>query len=181
MRLESPGTFIISPNPLVRELLAEVLRVRLGVHCSGMGSSIADWPADAAAQLLILAGEADGGDTDTLAARNSRGDEVRVVRIDSADSIDAIVDAVRRALNIVPASLEQLTPHEIQVLIALAAGQRNAEIARRQRRSVKTVEKHRANVRRKLGARTVAHLTAYAIRAGLLDFDSILVPRRASQ
>jgi DNA-binding NarL/FixJ family response regulator len=59
-------------------------------------------------------------------------------------------------------------------MLAVASGKRNASIARRMRRSSKTVEKHRANAMRKLGLRTVAQLTAYAIRHRLLDVCEIL-------
>jgi DNA-binding NarL/FixJ family response regulator len=48
------------------------------------------------------------------------------------------------------------------------------------RRSCKTIEKHRANLLRKLGMRTVAELTAYAIHHGLLRADAILAPRRGT-
>jgi DNA-binding NarL/FixJ family response regulator len=74
---------------------------------------------------------------------------------------------------------EQLTPLEAEVLLAVASGQRNAEIARHMRRSSKTVEKHRANLLRKLGFRNVAQLTAYAIRHGLLNTEAILTRRRS--
>ena len=70
-----------------------------------------------------------------------------------------------------------LTPLELEVMLAIAAGLRNADVARRMRRSAKTVEKHRANALRKLGFRNVAQLTAYALRHELLDGDSILGPR----
>jgi DNA-binding NarL/FixJ family response regulator len=66
-------------------------------------------------------------------------------------------------------------------MLAVAAGLRNADIARRMRRSSKTVEKHRANALRKLGFRNVAQLTAYAIRYRLLDMDAILARRAPGQ
>jgi len=42
------------------------------------------------------------------------------------------------------------------------------------------VEKHRANLLRKLGFRNVAQLTAYALRHGLLDADAIIARRQIS-
>ena len=180
MRPRSPDAFIIRPTPLTRELLAEVLRARLGIHCSGMAGSIAGWPATSTAQLLLLEGDAARVVDGSIAALEASPAGVRGVRIDSSAGIEAVIDAVRGAMRVAPTSLEKLTPQETQVLLAVAAGERNVEIARRHRRSVKTVEKHRANVHRKLGVRTTAQLTAYAIRAGLLDLDMILRPRRGS-
>lgn len=180
MAPKSPDAFIISPSVLTRELLAEVLRARLGVHCSGMGGSIADWPATSTAQLILIEGSAAQGEAYSITEQAARNVGVRVVRIGPAAGVEEVVGAVRAALRVAPSSLEELTPLETQVLLALAAGQRNADIARRHRRSVKTVEKHRANVHRKLGVRTVAELTAYAIRAGLLDLDAILEKPRGS-
>src|SRR6267378_1562787 len=64
---------------------------------------------------------------------------------------------------------ELLTPREKQVLKLIAAGRRNREIAGCLSLSVKTVEKHRANVMKKLGLHSTAALTAFAIRDGTLS------------
>lgn len=63
----------------------------------------------------------------------------------------------------------QLTPREKEVLVLIVSGKRSAEIARQLNIAIATVEVHRRNIRRKLEIFTVAELTRYAIREGLLD------------
>jgi DNA-binding NarL/FixJ family response regulator len=53
----------------------------------------------------------------------------------------------------------------------IAEGKRVKEIAFDLRLSVKTVETHRAHVMQKLGVRSVAELTRYAIREGLTPLE----------
>ena len=65
--------------------------------------------------------------------------------------------------------LETLTTREREVLKLVAQGLGNKEVAKLLNLSIKTVEKHRANVMHKLGLKNVAMLTAYAISNGLLN------------
>jgi DNA-binding CsgD family transcriptional regulator len=60
-----------------------------------------------------------------------------------------------------------MSPRELEVLRLLAAGESNAQIARRLGLSTHTVERHVANLYRKIGARGRADATAYALRHGL--------------
>jgi pimeloyl-ACP methyl ester carboxylesterase/DNA-binding CsgD family transcriptional regulator len=60
-----------------------------------------------------------------------------------------------------------VTARELDVLRLLAAGDSNAEIARRLGITVHTVERHAANLYRKIGARGRADATAYALRRGI--------------
>lgn len=62
-----------------------------------------------------------------------------------------------------------LTPREIEVLHLLAAGQSNLEIARQLVLSVRTVERHIANIYAKIGARSRADAIAYAFRCRLVE------------
>jgi two-component system response regulator NreC len=62
-----------------------------------------------------------------------------------------------------------LTARERQVLKLIAEGQRNKDIAQYLCISVKTVEKHRANVMRKLNLHTASALTAFAIENGVIE------------
>jgi DNA-binding NarL/FixJ family response regulator len=55
-----------------------------------------------------------------------------------------------------------------EVLHLAAAGSTSAQIAERLFLSSRTVETHRANMMRKLGLRTQADLTRYAIERGIL-------------
>ena len=60
-----------------------------------------------------------------------------------------------------------VTARELEVLNLIAAGDSNAEIARSLGIAVHTVERHAANLYRKIGARGRADATAYALRRGL--------------
>lgn len=60
-----------------------------------------------------------------------------------------------------------LSRREVEVLRLVAAGESNSQIARRLGLSTHTVERHIANLYRKIGARGRADATAYALRNGL--------------
>ena len=62
-----------------------------------------------------------------------------------------------------------LTPREEEVVKLIAEGHSSKEIAAALHISLKTVERHRANVLAKLGMRDRTELTRYAIRAGLVE------------
>jgi DNA-binding NarL/FixJ family response regulator len=64
--------------------------------------------------------------------------------------------------------LAQLSARERQVLIGVAQGRTNREIALDLGISHRTVETHRESLMRKLGVRTVAGLTRLALEAGLV-------------
>jgi DNA-binding NarL/FixJ family response regulator len=62
-----------------------------------------------------------------------------------------------------------LTEREQEIARLVAAGQMSKEIAAKLNLSVRTVEKHRANIMEKIGVREVASLTRWCIQAGLVD------------
>jgi len=66
-------------------------------------------------------------------------------------------------------SFETLTSREREILKLIAEGYRNKEIADDLCISVKTVEKHRANLMEKLNLHNVQALTAFAIGKGLVE------------
>jgi DNA-binding NarL/FixJ family response regulator len=66
-------------------------------------------------------------------------------------------------------SWETLTQREREILKLIAEGYRNKEIADDLCISVKTVEKHRANLMEKLNLHNVQALTAFAIGKGLVS------------
>ena len=65
--------------------------------------------------------------------------------------------------------LEALTVREREVLLGIAEGFGSKEIAERLHVSPRTVESHRTNLMRKLGAHKVSELVRRAIREGLLE------------
>ena len=60
-----------------------------------------------------------------------------------------------------------LTAREREVLVLLAEGMANKEVARKLGISVRTAETHREHLSRKLGIAPIAGLTKYAIKEGL--------------
>ena len=66
-----------------------------------------------------------------------------------------------------------LSAREKEILVAVAQGMLNKEIADRFNLSIHTVITHRKNITRKTGIKTVAGLTVYALLAGLMDPASV--------
>ena len=66
-------------------------------------------------------------------------------------------------------SREQLTNREQTILLQLAQGRSNKEVAQELDISVRTVETHRKNIKRKLGISSTAGLTRYALEHGVLQ------------
>ena len=64
---------------------------------------------------------------------------------------------------------EQLTDREQTILLQLAQGKSNKEVAISLDISVRTVETHRKNIKRKLGISSTAGLTRYAMEHGVLQ------------
>ena len=66
-----------------------------------------------------------------------------------------------------PSKSDALTSREREVLILLAEGLANKQVARKLGISIRTAETHREHLSRKLNISTVAGLTKYAIQHGL--------------
>jgi DNA-binding NarL/FixJ family response regulator len=62
-----------------------------------------------------------------------------------------------------------LTPREKEIVKLIADGHNSRQIAALLAISVKTVDRHRANILEKLGMRDRVELTRYAIRRGLVE------------
>jgi two-component system NarL family response regulator len=98
---------------------------------------------------------------------------VQAIRAVTRDKLYLSPDIARAALadHLVPDAKgpppSLLGRREREVLALLAEGMRSREIAARLRISNGTVEAHRRSIKRKLGLRTVAELTRYAVREGL--------------
>ena len=68
---------------------------------------------------------------------------------------------------------ETLTNREQTILLQLAQGKSNKEVALALDISVRTVETHRKNIKRKLGISSTAGLTRYAMEHGVLQGTSV--------
>lgn len=108
-------------------------------------------------------------------ARLKRFDAV----IDIRDSQQAILQTVlevgaKAATSDAAMSSHELTRRETAVLIEVAKGLSNKEIASRLNVSVFTVTTHRKNIVRKTGIKSVAGLTVYALLNNLIDEDTVI-------
>jgi DNA-binding NarL/FixJ family response regulator len=65
----------------------------------------------------------------------------------------------------------ELTPRENEVLVLIAEGLTNNDIGDQLEISVKTVDRHRENIMRKLDIHNRIDLAKFAIREGLIDLD----------
>jgi DNA-binding NarL/FixJ family response regulator len=66
-----------------------------------------------------------------------------------------------------------LSSREVEVLVLLAKGSLNKEIADKLHISLSTVISHRKNIVTKLGIRSVSQLTIYAVMKGYIEADKI--------
>jgi len=83
-----------------------------------------------------------------------------------------IEDYIHRVLPSGSSESSTLTGREREVLQLIAEGWPTKEIASRLYVSTKTVEAHRQKIMDKLGIRSIAELTKFAIREGLTSIDS---------
>lgn len=68
---------------------------------------------------------------------------------------------------------DELSAREKEILVCVAQGMLNKEIADKFNLSIYTVITHRKNITRKTGIKTVAGLTVYAILNNLIDINSV--------
>ena len=72
-----------------------------------------------------------------------------------------------------PEGDDTLSPREKEILVCVAKGMLNKEIADANNISIHTVITHRKNITRKTGIKTVAGLTVYALLNNLIDINSV--------
>jgi len=82
-----------------------------------------------------------------------------------------VKDYVNRLPGPAQTAFSVLTAREREVLQLLAEGKSTANIGELLHISIKTVETHRQQIMNKLGIRSVAELTKYAIREGLTSLE----------
>ena len=97
--------------------------------------------------------------------------------VDIRDSRAVVIETLAQALpgEDTPAKNNyELTKRETAVLVQLAQGKTNKEIADALNVSVHTVISHRKNITHKTGIKSVAGLTVYAMLNSLIDESSLL-------
>lgn len=120
-------------------------------------------------------------DVPLIAIRTNLFDEDFYSQFDSVISLydppTVIVGRCRKALDLELDSSRgeggELTAREKDILVSVAKGKLNKEIADEYNLSVYTVMTHRKNITRKTGIKSVAGLTVYAMLNGLIDPSSI--------
>ncbi len=118
----------------------------------------------------------------------SHGARGYVLKDVPTDEIKAAIDAVMRgeqylctgaegALSPPGGEIERvsLTNREQTILLELAQGKSNKQVAQVLDISVRTVETHRKNIKRKLGISSTAGLTRYALEHGVLQGTGVKV------
>ncbi len=120
-------------------------------------------------------------DAPLIAIRTNLFDEDFYSQFDSVISLydppTVIVGRCRKALDLELDSSRgeggELTAREKDILVSVAKGKLNKEIADEYNLSVYTIMTHRKNITRKTGIKSVAGLTVYAMLNGLIDPSSI--------
>jgi len=77
---------------------------------------------------------------------------------------DVLQYFIHKKLPSLPSELARLTTREMEILRLIGLGEGTRRIAESLHRSVKTIDAHRANMRKKLGLRDGVELVRYAIR-----------------
>jgi len=124
---------------------------------------------------------ADFSDAPAVAIETSLMDEETLRPYDAViglyDSPTAVVRKLRSAVESQQdsprAEGEELSAREKEILVSVAKGMLNKEIADQYNISIYTVITHRKNITRKTGIKTVAGLTVYALLNNLIDINSI--------
>jgi HD-GYP domain-containing protein (c-di-GMP phosphodiesterase class II) len=103
--------------------------------------------------------------------------EVRAGRLDGA-VVDAVLDAAGHRVPRRRTAVAGLTAREVEVLILLARGLSNKQIAARLVITPKTAGNHIEHIYAKTGASSRAAAAMFAVRHGLLPEEEIAVPAR---
>lgn len=90
----------------------------------------------------------------------------------SSKVIDGYLDGKKKECN--STRLSTLTQREKEVLVLIAEGYKNRDIADTLFISLKTVERHRANLMKKLDLHNSAAITSYAIQNKLVSPESLI-------
>lgn len=122
---------------------------------------------DSLVRVVFLTGRGDIGST--VRAMKHGAVDVLTKPADEAELLAAVRDALQKAREEqarAADALAELTARERQVLEQIVSGRLNKQIAADLGTVEKTIKFHRANLMRKLGARSVADLVRLAERAG---------------
>ena len=191
----SKQILLVTPSAIVARGLEQVFRDLGEFDVCGiltdLSGGLRGWDADAvivdpevvdfASRSQLKVRISDSTDAAVLVLASPSLEEEVQKQFDGAiglyDAPTTIIRKVREALeghSDVPKSEgEGLSLREKEILICVAKGMLNKEIADLYNISIHTVITHRKNITRKTGIKTVAGLTVYALLNNLIDMNSI--------
>jgi DNA-binding NarL/FixJ family response regulator len=85
--------------------------------------------------------------------------------------VEKLMEFPEKEVKITDASYDTLTRREQEIMVLLARGLSNRQIAEKLFISPKTVENHRSNILHKLNIHSTIELVRYAARLGIIDVD----------
>ena len=129
------------------------------------------------ADLTLVRRALDGGGSGYLLKDNAAQDLIRAIEASVQGGVylcpevgAALVKNYRlRDAGLMPAAPAALSARELEVLLLIAEGLRNKEIADKLQLSQKSVETYRGRLLKKLGYNSTAELVRHAIREGLIN------------
>lgn len=190
---------LIGPSPLVAKgiesILSEMGEFRVEFVLADLSPSsearIKNTPADIIIVDPMIFGIEERGNARNrvsalsgapcLALQTNLVDEESLKQYDGVisiyDSPVSIIKKLRKASesdqDLSHSDTEGLSSREKEILVCVAKGMLNKEIADYYNISIYTVITHRKNITRKTGIKTVAGLTVYALLNNLIDINSI--------
>ena len=190
---------LIGPSPLVAKgiesILSEMGEFRVEFVLADLSPSsearIKNTPADIIIVDPMIFGIEERGNAKNrfsalsgapcLALQTNLVDEESLKQYDGVisiyDSPVSIIKKLRKASesdqDLSHSDTEGLSSREKEILVCVAKGMLNKEIADYYNISIYTVITHRKNITRKTGIKTVAGLTVYALLNNLIDINSI--------
>lgn len=199
MRESIKRTLIIEPSVIIAEGLRHVVENFAGYTviavlqdlASGAETVLDDYDADvviADPAVFDLQARAGGRDlikgglnvpvialvTSAVDAGLTAGYDGVIYLTDKPDEIEQKLSATMRAdASDSKGDGEELSAREKEILVCVAKGMLNKEIADHFNISIYTVITHRKNITRKTGIKTVAGLTVYALLNNLIDMNSM--------
>ena len=161
----------LKPDVLVLDIgvhgLNEIETARKMMHINGVQPKIVALLAQADRRSIV---ELSRAGAIAHVSKSSAGTElVRAIRAAAAGQSYVCPEVAGSLMSSVrDGARPRLSRREREVLRLIAEGERSPAIAERLKITVGTVEVHRRNIMGKVGLRTIAELTRYAVREGLI-------------